>query len=157
MFATIKSKISSYRTAILYAVIAAVAILVVGSLSGCGKPPPSMSTLEDTRATSRANALFNLQLYRAENPRFSEGDWRIVSHADETISPSCPQGDGWANLSMMKVVGKEVEKYEVVCSTHSSSLGCYLLPLFKQKPFGSEEGHCQPTSKVPFPLVSITK
>lgn len=114
----------------------------------------SFQTLEDNRNTARENALTNAQAYRAENPRFDEG-FKIVTHGDSTQSPECPQGDGWATVSIMKVKNKEVEKYKVKCSTVSAALGCYLEDDFTKKPFAREEGKCQPTNKVPFPLPKI--
>lgn len=114
----------------------------------------SFQTLEDNRNTARENALTNAQAYRAENPRFDEG-FKIVTHGDSTQSPECPQGDGWATVSIMKVKNKEAEKYKVKCSTVSAALGCYLEDDFTKKPFAREEGKCQPTNKVPFPLPKI--
>lgn len=146
-----------FRSLFLVLTVAAAAVF----LPACAKKEPeiSHSTLEDTRSRSRANALWNLQLYRAENPRF-DGDFKIVSHADESITPDCPQGDGWAALSLMKVDptdAKKIEKYKVLCSTTSQSLGCYLESDFAKKPFSGDEGHCQPLTKVPHPLPVLAK
>lgn len=134
--------------------VAAVAALV---LVGCGKEVEKVSfnTLEDARAQARLNAEFNAAAYRAENPRFT--DHKIVSHGDSTQSPECPQGDGWATVSIMSVNGKEVDKFTVKCSTVSAALGCYLENDFKKKPFATEEGRCQDVNKVPFPLPKIGK
>lgn len=128
--------------------IATVAALVAAALlSGCGKKEVSFDTLEDARATARDNALFNAAAYRAENPRL-EG-LRIVSHGDSTQAPDCPQGDGWASVSFLNVVGegkgKEVEKYTAKCSTVSASLGCYLDKDFTNKPFAKQENRCDAT------------
>lgn len=38
------------------------------------------------------------------------------------------------------------------CSTVSAALGCYTKADFVTKPFAKDEGTCQPTNKVPFPL-----
>lgn len=127
---------------------------VLSMLAACGKQEEvSFDTLESARAQARANAEFNARTYRAENPRFT--NHKIMAHGDSTQSPTCPQGDGWATLNIMAVEGKEVEKFTVKCSTVSASLGCYMESDFIKKPFASEEGHCQPTSKVPFPLPKI--
>lgn len=128
--------------------IATVAALVAAALlSGCGKKEVSFDTLEDARATARDNALFNAAAYRAENPRL-EG-LRIVSHGDSAQTPDCPQGDGWASVSFLNVVGegkgKEVEKYTAKCSTVSASLGCYLDKDFTNKPFSKQENRCDAT------------
>lgn len=138
--------------------IIAVALIAIG-LAACGKKetqePVAFNTLEDARATARANGEYNAQLYRAENPRFT--DHKIVSHGDSTQTNDCPQGDGWATNTIMSVNGKVVEKYSVKCSTVSATLGCYLDSDFVKKPFAGEEGKCQPTNKVPFPLPKIAK
>ena len=114
------------------------------TLAGCGKDKVGFDTLEDARATGRDNALFNAAAYRAENPRL-EG-MRIVSHGDSTQTPECPQGDGWASVSFLNVVGegkgKEVEEYVAKCSTVNASLGCYLDKDFTNKPFAKQENRC---------------
>jgi hypothetical protein len=131
------------------------ASIIAISLSACSKQDVSFSTLEDARATAKANGEYNAQLYRAENPRFNTH--KIVSHGDSTQTPDCPQGDGWATNSIMAVNGKEVEKFTVKCSTVSVSLGCYLESDFIKKPFATDDGKCQPVAKVPFPLPKLAK
>jgi hypothetical protein len=154
----------TFLTAVaLTAICAATTFLV-----GCGKQDPtatarldtrvSFSTLESNRATAAANALKNAQVYRADNPRFDTH--QIITHTDSTIANDCPQGDGWATVSIMKVgpetdaKGKPiVEKFSVKCSTVSQALGCYLDSDFaKKKEISGDDGSCQPTDKVPFPL-----
>lgn len=137
--------------------LAALTVLLA-LLAGCAKEAPkevSFETLEDARSQARANALKNAQAYRAENPRFDTFD--IVSHGDSSQTNACPQGDGWATVSIMKVVNKQTEKYTVKCSTVSAAIGCYQDFDFQKKPFAQEEGHCQPLNKVPFPLPKIAK
>lgn len=126
-------------------------------IAGCStkEPDVSFATLEDARAQGRANAEYNAQLYRAENPRFT--DHKIVSHGDSTQAPGCPQGDGWATVSIMQVEGKAVEKFTVKCSTVSQAVGCYLDKDFVKKPYAADEGKCQPVGKVPFPLPKLGK
>lgn len=135
----------------------AIALCAALALSACGskEEPVSFATLEDARAQARANGEYSAQLYRAENPRFT--DHKIVSHGDSTQSPDCPQGDGWASNTIMSVNGKQIEKFKVKCSTVSASLGCYLEDDFAKKPFAAEEGRCQPINKVPFPLPKLVK
>lgn len=138
------------------AILVATAVAVF--LSACSAPKEvSFQTLEDNRAQGRANAEFNAQAYRAENPRLQ--GMNIVTHGDSTQSPECPQGDGWASLSIMNVdkVAKTVEKYKIKCSTVSAALGCYTEEDFQKKPFSSDEGQCQKVTKVPFPLPKIAK
>jgi hypothetical protein len=139
--------------------IALLSLLVMVSLAGCGKeekPLPSFSVLEDARAQAKANAEFNARGYFAENPRFDE-KFKLVMHGDSSQTPECPQGDGWASFTIMKVEGKEIEKYTGKCSTVSGNIGCYLDADFKKKPYAQEDGQCQPTSKVPFPLPKLAK
>lgn len=114
------------------------------------------STVEAQRSAAQSNAEFNAQKYRADNPRFVEG-FKIVGHTDSTIDNTCPQGDGWASISIMKVDDKVVEKYKLKCSTVSASIGCYLEADFDKKTFATEEGKCQPLGKVPFPIPKIAK
>lgn len=116
----------------------------------------SFQTLEDARNTARENGLWNAKAYLAENPRFDKG-FSVVSHGDSTQDNDCPQGDGWATVSIMRVEGKVIEKYKAKCSTVSGSLGCYLDDDFAKKPFAKDENQCQPRGKVPFPLPKIAK
>lgn len=125
------------------------------ALGACGKKEVSFSTLEDARSQAKANAEWNAAKYRADNPRFT--DHQIVSHGDSAQTPDCPQGDGWASMSVMKVEGKNVEKYTMKCSTVSANIGCYLDQDFKKKAYAQEDGQCQPTNKVPFPLPKLAK
>lgn len=135
-------------------------VLAIAGLSACGPQSKeaegvSFATLEDARTQARANGEYNAQLYRAENPRFT--NHKIVSHGDSTQTNECPQGDGWASNTIMSVEGKVVEKFKVKCSTVSTALGCYLEDDFAKKPFASEENHCQQLNKVPFPLPKLAK
>lgn len=129
--------------------------LAAFALAACGKKEVAFDTLEDARAQARANGLWNAKMYVAENPRFDNHS--VVSHGDSSQTPDCPQGDGWATVSIMKVEGKVIEKFVAKCSTVSGTVGCYLEADFKKKPYANEEGSCQPTSKVPFPLPKIAK
>lgn len=116
----------------------------------------SFETVEAQRVTAQSNAEYNAQKYRAENPRFEAG-FKIVGHTDSTITNDCPQGDGWASISIMKVEDKTVEKYKLKCSTVSAALGCYLDTDFEKKNFAADEDTCQPVGKVPFPIPKIVK
>lgn len=135
-------------------------------LSACGKEPEKkmtdaeaqkfFATLEDARNQARQNAEINARLYRAESPRLE--NTRLVTHGDSTQSADCPQGDGWASVSFLgkKQEGtNEIEKYEVVCSTVSQSIGCFLKKNFQQKPYAAKEGKCDKT--IPFPLPKFDK
>jgi hypothetical protein len=145
------------KTYIVMAVILVLAIFLSIVNGPKLKPvePVDYNLVESQRTIALENALFNAQAYRATNPRFAEG-FSIVPHTDETIGPDCIQGDGWANLSIMKQEDKRIEKYKIVCSTVSPTLGCYLENDFKSKNFSNEEGFCQP-NKVPKQLKKIAK
>lgn len=137
--------------------IITVIVMAIFAMTGCGKKETvDFATLEDARHQARANGEENAKTYRAENPRF-DARFKIVSHGDSTQSPECPQGDGWTTNSIMSVEGKEIEKYTIKCSTVSAALGCYLDADFVKKPFAMEEGKCQDTNKVPFPLPKLSK
>lgn len=133
-------------------------LFVLATLAACGQKaqePVAFNTLEDARAQARANAEFNAAAYRAENPRMQ--GLKIVGHGDSTQTAECPQGDGWASLSIMNVDkdAQKVEKYKVKCSTVSPSLGCYLESDFQTKPFAKQENQCD--KSLPFPLPKIGK
>jgi hypothetical protein len=131
------------------------------ALSGCGKEESvSFNTLESARAQGLENAVTNAKAYVRENPRMAGMD--VVGHVDSTQTATCPQGDGWASLSVMKEdktrievnSGKTVmEKYKIKCSTVSANLGCYLEEDFKSKSFAAQEGKCDAT--LPFPLPKV--
>ncbi len=128
-------------------------IAVLAMLAACGNKDVSFNTLEEAKTTARENALFNAQRYRAENPPVR--DWTAVSNGDSSQMPDCPQGDGWASLKLFSPDAKQ--QVTLKCSTVSGATGCLLDADFKSKPFASQDGHCQPTSVVPFPLQKIAK
>lgn len=128
-------------------------------LTACSGEKVSHDTLEDARSQARENAVTNARAYARENPRMAGYD--IVGHGDSTQTKSCPQGDGWASLSIMKAVPNQtdnmgrpvLDKYKVKCSTVSANLGCYLEDDFKGKPFADQEGKCD--ADLPFPLPKV--
>ena len=124
------------------------------TLTACS-PKVSSDRLEEARQTAKANAEMNAQLYRAANPRFT-GDYSIVARSDDGQTPDCPQGDGWANVSVMKVEGKMVDKTALVCSTYSTSVGCYREEDFNKNPnLAKQNSGCN--KDVPFPLPVLKK
>ena len=127
-----------------------VAITVV---SGCSKKEVSFNTLEDARGTARENALWNAQKWRATMPIYQT--WDIVGRGDSSQTPDCPQGDGWATMDFYSPDKNKVAK--VKCSTVSSNIGCLEQSDFKTKPYAYEDGTCQSTTKVPFPLPKVGK
>ena len=122
-------------------------------LSACGQTDVSFATLEEAKTTARDNALFNAQRFRAENPDVK--DWQAVANGDSSQMPDCPQGDGWATLKLFSPDASR--SISLKCSTVSSATGCLKDAEFKSKPFASQDGHCQLTSVVPFPLPKIAK
>lgn len=132
-------------------------------LTACGKkeePPPSRTTIEESREQGRQNAKYNGTLYQATNPRIQ--GWNILPKADSLHSSSCPQGDGWAEVVFMSVERADgskqnvsVEKATVMCSTVSESEGCVMVsPVdnWSKHPKFSMDGRCGNLADVPFPL-----
>ncbi|MBF0185351.1 MAG: hypothetical protein HQM06_13335 [Magnetococcales bacterium] len=132
------------------------AIFLVGVMAaGCSSEKVSADRLEEARQVAKDNATLNAQLYRAANPRFT-GDYNIVSRSDDGQTSTCPQGDGWAQVSIMKVDGKAVDKTVLLCSTYSTSVGCYREEDFNKNPNLSKlNSGC--SSEVPFPIPVLKK
>jgi hypothetical protein len=130
-------------------IIAISAALMVG----CSSKDVSFNTLEEAKQTARDNALFNAQRYRAEN--LNVQDYTAVSNGDSSQMPDCPQGDGWATLKLFSPDRNKTVPLK--CSTVSGATGCLMDAEFKSKPFASQDGHCQPTSVVPFPLPKLAR
>lgn len=135
-----------------------IALAVLSALFACSKqsaPKLDFNTLEDARQQARSNAEFNAVQYRAENPRMA--GLKIVGHGDTTQSLDCPQGSGWATLSIMNVDKEKgtSEKYKVVCSTVSTAIGCFLEKDFEATPHAKEANQCNAT--LPFPLPKLAK
>lgn len=129
--------------------------IVATMLAACGPDKATPDRLEEARSTAKANSEFNAQLYRASNPRFT-GDYSLVTRSDTSQTAECPQGDGWAAVSIMKVDGKVVDKTSLVCSTYSSSVGCYRAEDFaKDAQLTSEDNHCR--KEVPYPIPVLKK
>lgn len=125
------------------------------ALAACGPEKVSNDALENARATVKSNVGFNAQLYRAANPRFT-ADYSIIDRSDTSQTAECPQGDGWAQVSVMKVDGKVVDKTTLMCSTYSSSVGCFRQEDFdKDKQLAGQDGPCN--KSVPFPIPVLKK
>lgn len=132
------------------------AAIVAATLSACKQDEPvTADRLEEARQTAKANAEFNAALYKAANPRFTS-EYSIVGRSDDSQERKCPQGDGWAELSIMKVEGKTVDKTILMCSTYSTSVGCYRKEDFDKNPnLAKQNGGCN--AEVPFPLPILKK
>jgi hypothetical protein len=131
-----------------------VAILATVALAGCGKKEVGFDTLESARKQAKENAEFNARAWRAQTP--VTADFGIISRGDSSQTPDCPQGDGWASIDLINVKTAAVQ-VKLKCSTVSDSVGCRADNDFKSSPFANEDGRCQATSKVPFPLPKIAK
>ena len=131
------------------------ALVAALALSGCEDKKVTADRLEEARQTAKSNSEFNAQLYRAANPRFTS-EFSIVGRSDDAQSAACPQGDGWAELSIMRVDGKVVDKVVLMCSTFSASVGCYRKEDFdKNANLAKQNGGCN--TEVPYPLPVLKK
>src|SRR5574343_1600795 len=65
----------------------------------------SFATVEEQRAQGRANAGAAAAQYQGQNPRVA--GWESVVKADTTHSANCPQGDGWAEVVVMRTEREE--------------------------------------------------
>jgi hypothetical protein len=138
-------------------ILSTVAAVATTLLMACGDKPAliTANNLEEARQTAKANSEFNAKLYKAANPRFTS-DFNIISRSDDSQNMSCPQGDGWAELSIMKVDGKTVDKTVLMCSTYSTSVGCYRKEDFdKNANLAKLNGPC--SSEVPYPIPVLSK
>lgn len=119
-------------------------------MTGCSKPAEvSFDTLEQARSQASENATFNAQIFRGAE----HSGWAVISASDSSQTKSCPQGDGWATLSLINP--DKTETVSLKCSTASLALGCMLDSTFKTKSFNTDDGHC--STEVPFPLPKIEK
>lgn len=123
-------------------------LAIVAALTACGKPEVSFDTLETARVQAKANAEFNAQNFRAANPQFT--GYSIVMQGDSSQVPDCPQGDGWASGYLVDRANVSL-RVPIKCSTVSGGIGCLLQADFEKKPYASDDGRCQPTTKVPHP------
>ena len=128
-------------------------VLAIATLTACSREEASFASLEEAKGTARENALFNAQRYRQENVLYK--GWDIISRGDSTQDNKCPQGDGWSTMEFVSPEKNRIVK--VKCSTVSGNTGCLEDSEFKTKPFAADDGHCQPTNKVPYPLPKIAK
>ena len=122
--------------------------------SACGDKDVSFDTLELARATAKTNAEYNAQSFRASSPTYA--NYALESQGDSAQTPNCPQGDGWATARLVNKDNPN-QKVGLKCSTVSGTVGCMTAADFATKSYAADDGHCQPTTKVPFPLPKIAK
>lgn len=135
--------------------IFACAALAAAFLVGCGKPEAvSFDTLETSRSNAKANADYNALAFRSASPQFA--NYALEVQGDSTQSPTCPQGDGWASAKLVDKANPAI-KVALKCSTVSGTVGCMTAADFQAKPYAADDGACQATSKVPFPIPKIAK
>lgn len=115
------------------------------------KSEVGFAALEEARITARKNAELNAEGWRASLYR----DFVLVSRSDASQRADCPQGDGWASIDLVSPDKKKV--VQIKCSTISTSMGCLLVADFKTKSYAREDGVCQPTSRVPYPLPWLSR
>lgn len=128
--------------------------LIALALAACGKQEVAFDTLETARKQAKENAGYNAKAWRANAPGF--GGVGIIENGDSTQTPDCPQGDGWASIEVVDpATAKKLGKLK--CSTVSASVGCMDAVEFQTKSYASEDGRCQPTTKVPHPLPKIAQ
>lgn len=129
-------------------------LAIAVALSACSKKQEvSFDTIEQARAQARANAEFNARKWRADTKVFA--DLNMNSNGDSTQVSDCPQGDGWASIDLIDNNGQKT--VQLKCSTVSMNVGCLPAADFKTKAYAQDEGNCQPTNKVPFPLPKLVK
>jgi hypothetical protein len=121
--------------------------------AACGNESVSFNTVEEARGTARENSLFNAQAFRQQSPDFV--GWDIQSRGDSSQTNECPQGDGWATLTLISP--DKSRRIDVKCSTVSPNIQCLPASEFKTKPFATEDGICADVARVPFPLPKIAK
>lgn len=72
------------------------------------------------------------------------------------MTASYPQGDGWSSVKLVNPDNPNT-KIGLKCSTVSNAVGCLADNDFKSKAYAGDDGSCQPTDKVPFPLPTLKK
>ena len=147
-------KLSPYFRAITIGLLIVITVALGLSLVGCGGKDVSFDTLELARATAKGNAEYNAQLFRSASPQYA--NYALESQGDSTQTPDCPQGDGWASARLVDKADPQI-KVALKCSTVSGSVGCMTGADFGTKPYAADDGHCQPVTKVPFPLPKVAK
>lgn len=126
--------------------------VLVLSVSACNDTKKvSFDTVEQARSQAKANAEWNATSFRAT----TYPDFDMLSRGDSSQLPECPQGDGWASIDLISK--NKIQTIKLKCSTVSPNIGCLTESDFKSKAYAQDDGKCQSTDKVPFPLPKIAK
>lgn len=130
-----------------------VALTFFAFMQGCSSDPApeSLATLEQQRDIVRENTMLNAQLFRSADARLS--NYKIIPNGDSTQSPRCPQGDGWATLTLVDMAINDEKT--IKCSTYSRSISCVYSQEFTKKSYAADDGKCQSIEKVPYPIPKI--
>lgn len=123
-------------------------------LAACGPEATlaSADTVESARIQAKKNAQYNARVLTTEDIVFT--GWAIEAQTDSSITPTCPQGDGWASV-VLRNRANMAQVQGLKCSTASTGIGCLPDEVFNTKSYKQDDGNCQPTSKVPFPLPKL--
>jgi hypothetical protein len=130
-------------------------------LAACGAEKVSLETLDIAKKQATANLFHNATAYSIFQPQLHIVE--INPREDSSQTRSCPQGDGWGTVAVTGIkqsyssTGLTADSFRLVCSTVSEELGCYKEEGFRQTNHAIENGKCQPTSKVPFPIPKLNK
>lgn len=133
-------------------VLLTTAIALALTLTACGeeKRTASFEEVETNRLIAKDNARQQAKTFRAE---YGYGDLGLQIQGDSTISPSCPQGDGWASVKLIS--DDRSKSISFKCSTVSVGIGCLLSEEFKTKSYANQDGRCN--SEVPHPLPKLVE
>lgn len=96
------------------------------------------------------NSLFNAKNYRQNHKRLT--GTTAVAQVDDEITKNCENGDGWAGVNLLNSNGDNL--ITLVCSTFSSTLGCYKYEDFLKSNFVNQDGACNTDLPVPLERLS---
>jgi len=124
-------------------------LLTAMSIAACRSSDrkASLEQVEESREQARENVTHLAEAWRkANNFELLDLDVRI----DPTISPDCPQGDGWAEVALVNKTTHQTARV-LKCSTVSKSLGCMTAATFDGTDHKREDGVCNPALPAPLP------
>lgn len=110
----------------------------------------SFQQQEIQRSIAIDNSLFNAKKYRQDHIRLT--GTTAIAKVDDEITKKCVNGDGWAGVNLHNSKGDNL--ITLVCSTVSSTLGCYDYNSFLKSNFVNQDGTCN--TDIPLPLERLT-